>query len=229
MMWLVVEGALSQAISLESDVVAIGHNHGDSHEGGEIVTRLEQQIGGTVTVLLVAALVGLAFAVVYTKLRDRLPGASDLGKSLALGALAFTGLVAVPAVLVPANPPGVGDPETVNIRTLIYLGVIALAVVAIGAVFTINRALAERGLSPETRWIATAGAAIFIFGAILMFGPNVYPNIPETMPASIIWKFRVGSLGQLAAMWLLIGLVHGYLQQRHMSRFGTAHRSLANA
>ncbi|MDQ4112515.1 MAG: CbtA family protein [Actinomycetota bacterium] len=215
---LAVEPRIDAAIAIEEGNSG-GHIHSHeattgAHDHGELVTRLQQQIGGAVTVVIVAALLGLAFAVVYTRVRHRLPGSTEVGRSVALGVLGFTAFALAPALILPANPPAVGDPDTVNQRTAGYLLVILLAVLLTIAVFALTRSLAERGVSSETRWVA--GCLLGIVGAValLTLFPRVDTEIPHEVPAALIWEFRVTSLGQLAAMWGVLGLAHGVLASR---------------
>ncbi len=219
-LWMAVEPAIAQAIALE-EAGDGGHAHGGAEAGhthsgdsGEVVTRLQQQVGGTLTVVLVAALMGLVFAVVYARSRHRLPGRSDLGKSIALGALAFGVMGVLPALVVPANPPGVGDPGTVDHRTLTYLLVIGLGVLVAGVAFAVRSHLDQRGVAGEIVWLLTAVVAIVGVGAILVLVPGPADAVPHTMPAALLWDFRVGSLAQLGAMWGVIGVVHGALAHR---------------
>ncbi|MFJ2757378.1 CbtA family protein [Nocardioides sp. NPDC087217] len=220
---LAVEPRIDAAIAIEEGNSG-GHAHSHeaaagAHDQGELVTRLQQQIGGAVTVIIVAALLGLAFAVVYARVRHRLPGSTEVGRSVALGVLGFTAFALAPALILPANPPAVGDPDTVNQRTAGYLLVILLTIVLTIAVFALIRSLAKRGVSSETRWVA--GCLLGIVGAvaILILFPRVDTEIPHEVPAALIWEFRVSSLGQLAAMWGVLGLVHGVLAGRlHTSR-----------
>lgn len=221
-LWFAVEPAIAKAIDLEKagdgghahDGAGSGHTHGA--DGGEVVTRLQQQIGGTLTVIVVAAMMGVAFAVVYTRSRHRLPGTTDLGKSVALGALAFAVIGVLPALVVPANPPGVGDPETVNHRTLAYLLVIGLGLLVVGGVFALRRILDQRGVADEIAWLLTAVAAVAGVGAILGVAPGPSDAVPHTMPAGLLWDFRVGSLAQIGLMWGVLGLVNGVLAHRSL-------------
>lgn len=234
MLWLLVEPALQSAIALEGNDVAAMPDHSDvggaahGHDSGEIVSRLQQQIGGTLTVVVVGVLMGVIFAVLYARSRHRLPGTTDLGKSLALGALIFTVVAVLPAFLVPANPPGVGDPDTVTTRTLTYVLAIGLGVLVIGAVFAVNRVLFSRGIPLERVWMATAGVTILLFGAVLALAPSINESVPSAVPASLIWQFRVGSLAQLGSLWLTIGLVHGYLAHKAVARERSEQFSLAS-
>lgn len=223
-LWVAVEPALDRAIALEGAGGA-GHSHVEatsshshSHEAGETVTRLQQQIGGTVTVVVVAALMGLVFAVVYARSRHRLPGRTDLGRSLLLGGLAFGVLALGPALLIPANPPGVGDPETVDHRTLGYLLVVGLGALLVGAAFGLRHLLARRGAAPEVAWALVAVGVTIGVAAIALLAPVPAVVVPSSMPAGLLWDFRMGSLAQLGAMWGVIGFVHGALVHRAATR-----------
>lgn len=49
---------------------------------------------------------------------------------------------------------------------------------------------------------------------VLLVVPDVEQEIPPTIPAALLWEFRIGSLVQLAGMWAAIGVVHGVLTHR---------------
>ncbi|RRO17653.1 hypothetical protein EIL87_10305 [Saccharopolyspora rhizosphaerae] len=208
LLWTLVEPAIDQAIAIEET----GHSHG--HDHGEAVSRLQQQIGGTLTVVVVAVLLGIAYAVAYARARHRLPGRTDLGRSLSLAALAFGAVVLMPALVLPANPPGVGDPDTVNTRTLTYLLVVLASAGVIGVVFTVEKALSLRTISAEWRWLACAVTGILGVIAVVLVVPDVEQEIPSIVPAGLLWEFRIGSLVQLAGMWVVVGVVHGALAHR---------------
>lgn len=214
--WLLVEPSINRAIAIEqagSGDDGHAHSHdvvaGAAHDHGETVTRFQQQLGGTLTVVLVAALLGVAFSVVYAKAQHRMIARTDLGRSLALAALAFGAMALVPALVMPANPPAVGDPATVDQRTLTYLLTILASVVAIGVVFAIRRFVQDRAMSDEWRWLLTGISAAAAIALVLTALPRMEQAIPSSVPAYLIWEFRIGSLAQLAGMWLAIGLLHG--------------------
>lgn len=216
-MWLLVEPALSSAIALEHGAGATHAQHTASASGaeaGDLVTRLQQQVAGAVTVCLVGALLGLAFAVVYARSQHRMPGASPLGRSMSLAALSFVVLGLVPAILVPANPPGVGDPDTVNHRSLTYLSAILLAVALVGIAFVVAARLRERGAALEARWIAVSSVCAISVVALLAAFPAADDPIPAHLPADLIWNFRTASLAQAVCLWAILGLVHGLLTHR---------------
>lgn len=224
--WLLVEPAINRALAIEDAVVSEAHEHGhgatsgSAHHAGEVVTRFQQQVGGTLTIIVVAVLFGLAFSVVYAKSEHRMVGTTELGRSLCLAVLVLGAAVLMPALIVPANPPGVGDPDTVNQRTLAYLLAILVSLLAIGLVFAVQKALDVRNVPTEWRWLLTALGTAVAAAVLLLAIPRVDQDIPAAVPAALIWDFRIGSLAQLAGMWVTIGIVHGFRSYR-LSRNGS--------
>ena len=163
---------------------------------------------------MVGVLLGVVFAVVYARAQHRLAGFTDLGRSLSLGTLAFAIVAVLPALKVPANPPAVGDPGTVNDRTLTYLAIILFGLLLVGVSFAAAQAVRRRTERTELWW--AAGIAVAVIGGVLIlyFAPGGNVDIPATMPASLVWEFRIGSLGQHAGMWLGIALAYGALAHR---------------
>lgn len=208
-LWLAVEPHITKAIDLEN-AAAEGHSHGDD----ELISRTTQLVGGTVTAVMVGLLLGVVFAVVYARAQHRLAGHTDLGRSLSLGGLAFGVIAVLPALKVPANPPAVGDPGTVNDRTLTYLAIILLGLVLVGVSFTAAQVARRRTESAEVRWAAGIGTAVIGAVLLLYLAPSGTVDIPATIPASLLWKFRIGSLAQHAAMWLVIAVAYGTLAHR---------------
>lgn len=213
LLWMFVEPAIRRAIVIEQAIDR--SHHGDvTHAGhGEMVTRTQQQIGGILAVIVVAVLLGLVFAVTYARVSHRLPGSTDAGKSLCLAGLALAVHGIVPGLIVPANPPGVGSPETVDQRTITYLAVIVLGCVFVRAVFGLHAAMVDKGLAPELRLLATV-AAVGAGAIVVLAVPHVNEKIASAVPAGLIWDFRIGSLAELASMWGTIGMVHGFLIHR---------------
>lgn len=219
-LWLGVEPSITKAIDLEN-ASGGGHSHGS--DDGELISRTTQLIGGTVTAVVVGVLLGVVFAVVYARAQHRLAGYTDLGRSLSLAVLAFAVVALLPALKVPANPPAVGDPGTVNERTLTYLAIILLGLVLVGASFAAAQAVRRRTERAELWWGAGIGVAVIGVVLILYLAPSGTVDIPATMPASLVWKFRIGSLGQHAGMWLGIALAYGALaHRRSMSQTSVA-------
>ncbi|MFE7839558.1 CbtA family protein [Streptomyces sp. NPDC057474] len=221
--WL-VEPSIRAAIAIEDTRSATDHaDHG--HMSDVVVSRGEQVGFGLLAVLIVGTLIGIAFALVRRFLGDRVPGRSASGSAIALAGLGFAAFTLAPALVIPANPPAVGDPATVDARTVTYLGTIFCAVVLTSAVTSLARA---KRLEPGLRVVAAT--ALAIAGSITLFWviPDVADPIPSDVPAQLIWNFRVGSLVQIGLMWLIMGGVFGYLSEAlARARSGVGARSSA--
>ncbi|MDI2037248.1 CbtA family protein [Paenarthrobacter nitroguajacolicus] len=208
--WL-VEPSIRNAVALEEAVSDADHTHteGHAHEAAALVSRDQQVMFGLITVLLVGILIGIAFALLHRLLGSRLSRGSAVG-SVMLAGLGFLSFTLVPAIVLPANPPGVGDPDTVNLRTLTYLGTIAASVALTVIVIVVARA---KNLSSGSRVAAATAVGILGTVALVWAIPNVSPPVPARVPAELIWDFRIGSLAQLGLMWLVLGAGFAYLLQ----------------
>jgi predicted cobalt transporter CbtA len=213
MLWLVVEPVLQKALKIE-DARAALEEAGHSHSHGEeepLVSRSLQVIGGMGTAIVVGCLFGVVFAVVFARTRHRLPAATDHGRALVLAGLGFLVLTLAPALKIPANPPAVGDPETVNRRTLLYVLAILVALAIVLGTFALDRYLANAGLSAPVRTTLDVAAFAIVAGAVFALTPGTPDTIASDMPAALIWDFRIASLAQLGTMWATLGLTFGLL------------------
>jgi predicted cobalt transporter CbtA len=199
-------GAAASPADSHGDMAA-NHASGHSHAAGAVVSRGEQVVVGTVTVLVVGILIGIAFALVHRFLRDRLPGTTAAGSVMALAGLGFISFTLAPAIAIPANPPSVGDPATVTLRTLTYLATIVSAVALTAMVTGLGRA---KDLAPGERAVAATAAGI-IGTAVLLWALPDPAAVPADVPADLIWHFRIGSLTQIGLMWLFLGATFGWL------------------
>lgn len=210
--WL-VEPSIRAAIAIEEAGSAHEHAGGAMHDHGAdaLVSRPEQVVLGLVTVLVVGVLVGIAFALVHRFLGVRLPGRTATGTTMCLAALGFATFTLAPALVVPANPPAVGDPETVGLRTVTYLGTIVCAVALAVLVVGVARSAALR---PGTRAVAAAALGVVGTAVLVTVLPHAADPVPANVPADLVWEFRVASLAQIGLMWLTIGATCAWLGQR---------------
>jgi predicted cobalt transporter CbtA len=207
---LVTERAIAPALVIED---ARSHAGGD-HAHAEIFSRGVQVTGGVVGSVLAGVIIGLLFGTVFAALRHRLPAGTDAGRSAVLGAIGFGVFVLLPAVVIPANPPAVGDPATIGRRTAIYGGVLAAGLVVALVTAAVVSALGGRGVDPPLVAIAGVLVAAVLVALILVFFPRNPDVIPADVPAAVIWNFRLASLGQLTVLWATIALVGGALVDR---------------
>jgi predicted cobalt transporter CbtA len=183
----------------------------------ELVSRPTQAGFGLLTAVVVyCAAFGGLFALVFAFAYGR---ASELGPRATAALLAASGFIAiylVPYFKYPANPPAVGNPDTIGMRTELYFVMIVVSIVAmVIAVAVRNRLVVSQGRWNATLWGAALYLAIVCAVGALMPGIN---EVPETFPPSTLWSFRVASLGGQAIMWTVIGLGFGALTHRVASR-----------
>ena len=209
------EPAVDAAIAIEE---AAAHGDGAaSHHGEDAPVSRGGQKGG---LILATALYGVAMggllATAYALLRRRLRTPDDTRAVFGLAAAALLGLVLVPFVKYPPNPPAVGDPATIDQRTISYVSMVVIGLVAVWAAVVASRSL-RTGAQEWMR--AAAGAVGFL--VVVAVGYVLLPSIdevPDTFPPSLLWDFRISSLGTQVTLWTALGLAFAALLARLAAR-----------
>ncbi|HWY84973.1 MAG TPA: CbtA family protein [Roseiarcus sp.] len=226
---IVGEPAVDRAIAFESAMdeakakaehdaaVAKGETPPPPEPDYEIVSRPVQAgiglfTGVTTYNLAFGGLFALAFAILYGRMGNFSPRLTA-----ALIALSgFLAIYAIPIIKYPANPPSIGNPDTIGLRTAIYFGMILLSLASMIAAWNVrNRLVDQLGA-----WNATlVGAAVFLV-AVVIFALVMPPldEVPEGFPAVVLWQFRMASLGAQAIMWTVLGLGFGAWVQRDFAK-----------
>ncbi len=184
------------------------------HEhGAELFSRGVQGnagLGFGVLVFGVAlgALFAVAFCLAYRNSECVAP--QLLSIRLALGGLVAAYLV--PFLKYPANPPAVGQADTIGARTWWYLIMVLASVVLAIAALWLARRLAARFGAFNAGWVAAAAyaAAVALVALVL---PAV-AEVPAGFPADVLYEFRLVSLATQLVLWVGIGLVFGVLATR---------------
>jgi len=223
---VVVEPTVRLALEVEQSRAAM--DHGDHAHDGELVSRGLQQVGGAIAVIVAALLLSVLYAVALTRFR-RSSKLSDLTSALVVAGGGFAIFALAPGLKYPANPPAVGDPDTVTERTLLYACAIAIAALTVTALVAIVSAARRRGWSTtRLSWsiVGVVAAGCFILFAGLPAGPDA---IPTDVGAGLVWQFRLRSLATLALLWTTLGLVTGTLLTRahhNATAYDRTHRLL---
>ena len=195
---------------------AKGMNMSDE-EKPELVSRQVQAGIGLFTGVMVycaafGGLFGLAFAFAYR----RVPGAlTPQGVSALLAATGFVAIYLVPNLKYPANPPSVGDPETIGIRTALYFIMIAISLAAMVGSVALKRLFVTR-FGEWNAFLIVAACYIVLVALAGLLLP-VVNEVPDQFPAVVLWKFRIASLGAQFIMWATMGLLFGALTQRALA------------
>jgi hypothetical protein len=182
----------------------------------ELVSRGEQSTIGLATGLVVyGAAVGGLFSLVFAFAYGRVSQLSARATSALLAIGAFVSIVLVPQIKYPANPPAVGSPETIGIRTGLFFIMLVLSLAAMVAAV----ALARRLWAAHGGWNAVmiAGAAFIVFIAIVQIAMPPINEVPKGFSADVLWRFRITSIGIHVILWTVIGLAFGALAERRFS------------
>ena len=182
----------------------------------ELVSRDVQAGFGLLTAVVVysAALGGL-FALAFACAHGRV---GNLRPRAASALLAFGGFVAlhvVPTLKYPANPPAVGEPDTIGLRTGLYFLMMLISIIAALLAVAAQRRLASRLDGWSATLLAAAGYLVVIVAADVLL-PAVN-EVPEEFPADLLWRFRMASLGMQMVMWTTIGLLFGAAAEKAMA------------
>ena len=120
----------------------------------------------------------------------------------------------VPFLKYPANPPSVGDPDTIGRRTELYLAMIVCSLLAAVAALRIRAWLAARR-DPTTATVVAGVSYLAVVVAAALILPGIH-EVPESFPATTLWRFREASIGMQAVLWATIGVVFSVAAQRVM-------------
>ncbi|CAE6690052.1 CbtA family protein [Paraburkholderia aspalathi] len=206
---LVGEPQVDQAISFEEKADAA---KGEAPEP-ELVSRGTQAGLGLLTgVVTYGAAFGGLFSLVFAYAYGRVGtlSARALSAWLALGA--FITLVIVPNIKYPANPPSVGDPETIGMRTGLFFLMIAISLAAMVFSLKVRRRAALK-LGAWNGSIVAGVVFVAIIAGVQLSMPTIN-EVPAAFPAVLLWKFRVAAIGMQVIMWTTLGLLFGALVER---------------
>jgi predicted cobalt transporter CbtA len=183
------------------------------------VSRSVQVAGGVAAVALYGVLTGIVFGTVLAAVRHRITVADDFRRSVLLAAAGFGAVALLPAVKYPANPPAIGDPDTIGERTLTYLSLVAAGLVLAAGCALLYRRLRHRFDEPSALALTTLAAIVGAVGLGLLW-PGSPDQVPDAFPAALLWRFRLQSLAALALQWSALGLVTGWLLTRPATHTG---------
>lgn len=196
---VVTEPVIDRAIALEEQRHAAEGEHEEP-----IVSRQVQKGGLFVGFVMYGLVWSVLLGIIYRVAQRWLPAHGARGQRLLLALAGYWAVALFPFLKYPANPPGVGDPETIGYRQALYVAALALSI--LGALLAL--ALARRsgaGGSGARRWAAPL-AFLAVFSAILYVAMPGNPD-PVQMPAEIVTPFRALSLVGLTLFWAVLGVL----------------------
>ena len=155
-----------------------------------------QILAGAILGTSSAALVGIVFLFV----RKVLPEGNNVKKTLVLSGLMWFTIFVIPFLKYPANPPTVGETETVVLRSILFLSFIAISGLGAVGFYQVYKRLQNKKI------LAFAGYAVFITTVFFLM-----PENPDeiTAPMELVDGFRGASFVAVTVYWLTLGLILG--------------------
>ncbi len=198
-----VEPYLDTAIGIENQHLFASGEEKDTPEfRAEFDSYRYWQKGGQVLAgAILGTSIGALFGIVYAYSRNSLPGRTDLKKTFTLAAIMWLTIYFIPFLKYPANPPTVGDPETVVLRSILYLSFITIS--GFGAVGFYQL---YKKLQSQKKIVAFVGYAIFISMVFVVMPPN-----PDEIsaPMELVNGFRTMSVIAVSVFWVSVAIILG--------------------
>lgn len=208
----IVEPYLDQAIGIENkNLFASGAEEDTPEFWVEYEGYRSWQKGGQILAgVILGVSVGSLFGIVFALSKNSLPGSSYIKKSLLLSGIMWFTLYLIPFLKYPANPPTVGDGETVVLRAILYLSFIAIS--GFGAVGFYQL---SKKLQNNKKLFALLGYGIFVSGVFFAM-----PENPDeiTAPMNLVNEFRIMSVLGVTSFWISAGAILGLLWNRLYSK-----------
>jgi len=200
---VIVEPYLDEAIGIENqNLFASGEEEDTPAFWVEYDAYRDWQKGGQV---LAGAILGTSmgglFGIVYVLSRNVLPG-NDLKKSITLAVVMWMTLYIIPFLKYPANPPTVGDAETVVLRSILFLSFIAISGFSAVGFFQMYKRLQSKKI------LAFIGYGLFISILFVLMPPN--PD-EVTAPMDLVNGFRAMSVIAVTVFWVSLAIIFGGL------------------
>jgi predicted cobalt transporter CbtA len=199
----IVEPYIDQAINIENQ---------NAIAQGEVINpqelddyRLWQKGGEIAAGTVLGVSLGALFGVVFAFARNSIPGSNNKKKALILAGIMLLVIYIVPALKYPANPPAVGDPETIYYRESLYIALLTISGFSALGLASLYKKFGDK----KAKEIVIPVIYIGIIAAAFMILP---PNPDEiTAPMNLVMGFRIVSGFTVSVFWGLLGLILGAL------------------
>lgn len=201
---ILVEPYIDQAIAIEVQNTVASGEYVDVDE--LVQYRLWQKGGEIVAGTILGTSISALFGIVYIYSRDSLPGSNNKKKGLILAGIMFFVIFLIPALKYPANPPAVGDPETIEYRESLYIGMLVISGLTALGVAILYRSLGQT--RRESRKIIIVP---IVYAVIIALTFVVLPANPDeiTISSNLLMNFRIVSTITMGIFWGILGILLG--------------------
>ncbi|HEY9386442.1 MAG TPA: CbtA family protein [Nitrososphaeraceae archaeon] len=159
----------------------------------------------TILGISTASLFGIVFAYGRSSLFPHFN--SNTKKALVLAGIIWFVLFFIPAIKYPANPPAVGDSETIYYRESLYIGFVLISGFSALALWYVYKKLQNKNISTK----AALAMLVLIYAAIITCAYLVLPANPDTItaPIDLVQGFRIATAFTMSIFWGLLGVIFG--------------------
>lgn len=200
----IVEPYLDKAIGIENqNLFATGQEEDTPEFWIEYNSYRSWQKGGQVLAgAILGTSMGALFGIVYGLSRKTLPGNHNVRKALILAGIMWLTIYFIPFLKYPANPPTVGEAETVVLRESLYLGFIAISGFSALGFYKLSKKF-----EGKRKLVCAVGYAVFITAAAFAM-----PENPDkiTAPMDLVNGFRIMSVLGVSSFWISLSLILGF-------------------
>lgn len=208
-------------------------------EGPDLFSRtIQANVGIGVGMIGFGAAMGAFFSVVFIACVGRVGRMRPRQLALAVAAAGFVVIYLVPFIKYPANPPSIGNPDTIKQRGGYYLVMMLAAVVLLGLAIALGKRLQSK-LGNWNASLVAGGAFVVAVGVVMALLPKfghfsanvalhgvhttetprpltdatgslIYPGFP----ADDLFNFRLCSVAAQLILWTVLGVVFGAMAER---------------
>ncbi len=243
--WIFAEPVIQAAIDYEAgrdaaeSALAVAAGQPPHAEEPELFSRAVQgNLGIGVGMIAFGVAVGLLFAVAFCMAYGRTGDVRVRPLSLLVALFGFLGIFLIPFLKYPANPPAVGNHDTIRDRGALWVLMVVVSIVVLVLAVVLGQRLQAR-LGTWNATLVAGAAALVVLGAVMALlpalgelstnaadsgsrltetpqpvtdpsGKIVYPGFD----ADLLYRFRVYSVGAQIVLWGVLGLVFAPLAER---------------
>jgi predicted cobalt transporter CbtA len=208
---VLVEPYLDEAIGIENQNLFASGEEDDTLEFWiEYEGYREWQKGGQLLAgVILGTSIGSLFGIVFALSRNSLPGDNNVKKALILAGIMWFTIYFIPFLKYPANPPTVGEAETVVLRSILYLSFIAISGFAAVGFYKLSKMF-----KGNKKLFALVGYSVFVSLVFIAM-----PENPDeiTAPIDLVNGFRIMSVLAVSTYWIAVGIILGILWNRFKS------------
>lgn len=204
--FVIVEPYLDSAIGIENQNLFASGEEKDTPEfwANYYSYRAWQKGGEILAGAILGTAMGALFGIVFGLSRNVLPGKNAAKKALFLALIMWATIYIIPFAKYPANPPTVGDPETIVLRQTLYAAFVAISGLGALGFYQIYKRV-------NKKTIAFAGYGIMMVVVFFVMPQN--PD-PVNIDSGLLMGFRATTIVGMSAFWISVALILGALWQK---------------